>query len=121
MISIWDTIKIIPHGVLPKKYLENVDKTPMNDSFMHLHLGIDGKRLPNDLPCHHMIVNDWQKGVTAEQNVVAVSIPSLLDPTLAPEGKHSIHVYTPATEPYSLWAGPYNTYLYFCKEKSWHL
>ena len=77
----------------------------MNDSFMHLHLGIDGAGLPEDLPCHHMIVNDWHRGVTAEQNVVAVSIPSLLDASLAPEGKHSIHVYTPATEPYSLWAG----------------
>ena len=102
--SVWDTVKIIPEGILPANYLQTVDKTPMNDSFMHLHLGIDGQDIPTDLPCHHMIVNDWDKGVTAEQNVVAVSIPSLLDPSLAPEGKHSIHVYTPATEPYSLWA-----------------
>ena len=102
--SIWDTVNIIPDGVLPRKYQENVDKTPMNNSFMHLHLGIDGADIPDDMPCHYMIVNDWEKGVTAEQNVVAVSIPSLLDPSLAPEGKHSIHVYTPATEPYSLWA-----------------
>ena len=102
--SIWDTVNIIPDGVLPRKYQENVDKTPMNNSFMHLHLGIDGADIPDDMPCHYMIVNDWEKGVTVEQNVVAVSIPSLLDPSLAPEGKHSIHVYTPATEPYSLWA-----------------
>ncbi len=102
--SIWDTVKIIPDGVLPSKYSTEVENTPMNDSFMHLHLGIDGKDIPADLPCHHMIVNDWDAGVTAEQNVVAVSIPSLLDGTVAPEGKHGIHVYTPATEPYSLWA-----------------
>ena len=102
--SLWDTVKIIPEGVLPKQYLQTIANTPMNNSFMHLHLGIDGTDIPADLPCHHMIVNDWDKGVTAEQNVVAVSIPSLLDPSLAPEGKHSIHVYTPATEPYSLWA-----------------
>ena len=102
--SIWDTVKIIPENVLPAKYLQTVDETPMNNSFMHLHLGIDGKDIPADLPCHHMIVNDWERGVTAEQNVVAVSIPSLLDSSLAPEGKHNIHVYTPATEPYSLWA-----------------
>ncbi|AUC60728.1 FAD-dependent oxidoreductase [Cyanobacterium sp. HL-69] len=103
--SIWDTIPLIGEGVLPKDFVQGVEKTPMNDSFMHLHLGIDGAGLPEDLPCHHMIVNDWHRGVTAEQNVVAVSIPSLLDASLAPEGKHSIHVYTPATEPYSLWAG----------------
>jgi phytoene dehydrogenase-like protein len=72
---------------------------------MHLHLGIDATDISPDLPCHHMVVNDWQRGVTAPQNVVAVSIPSLLDPSLAPPGKHVIHVYTPATEPYDLWQG----------------
>ena len=102
--SIWDTVKIIPDNILPRKYQETVANTPMNNSFMHLHLGIDAGDIPDDLPCHHMIVNDWERGVTAEQNVVAVSIPSLLDGDLAPEGKHGIHVYTPATEPYSLWA-----------------
>ena len=102
--SSWDTVKMIPEGFLSPNYSKKVADTTMNDSFMHLHLGIDGTDIPQDLPCHHMIVNDWQRGVTAEQNVVAVSIPSLLDSNLAPEGKHSIHVYTPATEPYSLWA-----------------
>lgn len=103
--SIWDTVKIIPDGVLPANYLKNAENTPMNDSFMHLHLGIDGTGIDPNLPCHHLVVNDWEKGVTAEQNVIAISIPSLLDSSLAPEGKHGIHVYTPATEPYSLWAG----------------
>jgi phytoene dehydrogenase-like protein len=72
---------------------------------MHLHLGIDAQNLPNDLDCHSIVVNDWNAGVTAEQNVIAVSIPSILDPSLAPEGKHNIHVYTPATEPFELWQG----------------
>jgi phytoene dehydrogenase-like protein len=103
--SVWDTVKLLPEKSLLRQYREKAQKTPMNASFMHLHLGIDGTDIPSDLPCHHMIVNDWERGVTAEQNVVAVSIPSLLDPSLAPPGKHVIHVYTPATEPYSLWAG----------------
>ncbi|NJN24293.1 MAG: carotene isomerase, partial [Acaryochloridaceae cyanobacterium RL_2_7] len=59
---------------------------------------------PN-LDCHYIVVNDWESGVTAEQNVIAISIPSLLDPDLAPEGKHNVHVYTPATEPFKLWEG----------------
>ena len=37
-----------------------------------------------DLACHYIVVNDWTIGVTAPQNVVLVSIPSLLDPSLAP-------------------------------------
>ena len=103
--SVWDTLSLIAEGDLPTDYRQSAQNTPMNNSFMHLHLGIDGTGIAEDLPCHHMIVNDWSKGVTAEQNVMAVSIPSLLDPSLAPDGKHCIHVYTPATEPYSLWAG----------------
>ena len=34
---------------------------------------------------------------------VLVSVASLLDPSLAPEGGHVIHAYTPATEPYATW------------------
>jgi len=72
---------------------------------MHLHLGIDATGLPSDLACHYIVVNDWEMGVTAPQNVVLISIPSLLDPALAPPGKHTIHVYTPGNEPYDLWQG----------------
>jgi phytoene dehydrogenase-like protein len=42
--------------------------------------------------------------VDAEQNVVLISIPSVADPTLAPSGKHTLHAYYPASEPYALWA-----------------
>ena len=34
-----------------------------------------------------------------------VSIPSVLDPSLAPPGKHVIHAYTPGSEPYDIWEG----------------
>ena len=50
------------------------------------------------------MVNDWEKGITSAQNLILVSIPSVLDPALAPPGKHTIHVYTPGNEPYDLWA-----------------
>jgi hypothetical protein len=39
------------------------------------------------------------------QNVVLISIPSVMDPKLAPAGKHTLHAYLPATEPYSIWEG----------------
>lgn len=100
----WDTLKLLPESArLPS--LEKRQELPICPSFMHLHLGIDATGLPPDLECHYLIVNDWAVGVDAPQNVVAVSIPSVLDPGLAPVGKHCIHAYTPATEPYDLWAG----------------
>lgn len=103
--SIWDTLKFLPDGALPRSDWNDRQATPACDSFMHLHLGIDGTGIPSDLACHHIVVNDWQAGITAPQNVIAVSIPSLLDPSQAPPGKHTIHVYTPANEPYALWEG----------------
>ncbi len=39
------------------------------------------------------------------QNVVLISIASMLDPSLAPPGKHVLHAYLPATEPYAVWEG----------------
>ncbi len=102
--SIWDTLPLIPEGVLPKSFVQERANTPECASFMHLHLGIDATGL-EDLECHYIVVNDWEKGVTAPQNVVVMSIPSVLDPSLAPTGKHGIHVYTPGNEPYELWAG----------------
>jgi phytoene dehydrogenase-like protein len=102
--SSWDTLKLFPQAGANSR-LGDRQPMPACPSFMHLHLGIDGRSLPEDLECHYLIVNDWDRGVDAPQNVVAVSIPSVLDPTLAPPGKHCLHAYTPATEPYGLWAG----------------
>lgn len=103
--SIWDTLKLIPAGALPKKFTEKRQATPQCESFMHLHLGIAAEGLPSDLACHYIVVNDWAKGISAPQSLILVSIPSVLDPSLAPLGKHTLHVYTPGSEPYDLWAG----------------
>ncbi len=103
--SVWDTLKLLPQDAVPKSFRSRRQATPACESFMHLHLGIDAAGLPSDLACHYIIVNDWSQGVTAPQNVILVSIPSVLDPSLAPSGKHGIHVYTPGNEPYQLWAG----------------
>lgn len=99
----WDTLRLLPSQAVSPAWQAR-RQTPPCPSFMHLHLGIDATGLPPDLECHYLIVNSWAQGVNAPQNVVAVSIPSVLDSRLAPPGKHSIHAYTPATEPYALWA-----------------
>ena len=102
--SVWDTLKLLPEGAVSQSWLQEKQNTPECESFMHRHLGIDASDLP-PLQCHYIVVNDWEQGVTAPQNVVVVSIPSVLDPSLAPPGKHTIHVYTPGNEPSKLWQG----------------
>ena len=99
--SVWDTMALLPDEGLPADYKRHSLATPACDSFMHLHLGIDAEGLPEQ-EIHHMVVHDLAR-LTAPQNVVAVSMPSVHDPKLAPEGMHQIHAYTPATEPFSLW------------------
>ena len=74
-------------------------------SFIHLHAGIDGTDLPTipsaDFPAQWAVIRNWDGplGVEDPRNIVLCSVPSLLDPNMAPTGKHVIHAYTPATEP----------------------
>ncbi|KAL9448515.1 hypothetical protein AB3S75_015912 [Citrus x aurantiifolia] len=103
--SMWDTLKLLPKEVVPKPYRDRIDMTPQCESFMHLHLGFDAEGLRKDLGIHHIVVNDWDRGVDADQNVVLISVPSVLSPDLAPPGKHVLHAYTPGTEPFELWKG----------------
>lgn len=103
--SMWDTSNLLPKEVLPKSYLDRINTTPQCESFMHLHLGFDAECIKKDLGIHHIVVNDWSGGVDADQNVVLISVPSVLSPDLAPPGKHLLHAYTPGTEPFELWEG----------------
>ena len=70
---------------------------------MHLHLGFDATGL-EDLPIHTVWVDDWERGIDAERNAVVFSIPSVLDSSMAPAGRHVLHAYTPASEPWEFWA-----------------
>jgi phytoene dehydrogenase-like protein len=65
---------------------------PNLNSFIHLHAGIDASGLPPkpsaDFPAQWAVIKSWdvEGGVEAPRNIVLCSMPSLLDPSLAPEG-----------------------------------
>lgn len=50
--------------------------------------------LPAGTECHHIVVEDW---ATMEDpgGCLFVSMPSLLDPSLCPEGEQLVHIFTP--------------------------
>lgn len=92
------------------KYMHNQASTDSSDggiadlsSFIHIHAGIDASGLPEepsaDFPAQWAVIREWEAGVEAPRNIVLCSMPSLIDPSMAPEGKHVLHAYTPATEP----------------------
>lgn len=113
--SVWDTVKLLPPGTATRsistqaaagveKLAKQASSTPLCGSFMHLHLGIDATDLPSDLQIHHLIVNDWQD-IEAPQNICIASIPTVLDPGMAPPGKAVVHTYTAGNEPWEVWEG----------------
>lgn len=92
----WDTFgKLIPPELIPRaehKWRERYQKSP---SFLSLHLGVEASVFPMETDCHHIIVKDWEK-MEEPEGTIFVSIPTLLDPSLAPEGYHIVHVFTPS-------------------------
>ncbi|MBW4626582.1 MAG: NAD(P)/FAD-dependent oxidoreductase [Brasilonema octagenarum HA4186-MV1] len=99
--SIWDTYtKLLRPEDLPSSFSKAALNTPPVDSFMHLHLGIRADGLEN-LTGHHVVVHDSDKDITVPGNTCMISIPSVWDATLAPEGHHVVHAYT--LEPYAGW------------------
>eukprot|EP00903_Cladosiphon_okamuranus_P006653 g6496.t1 len=99
----WAAAKLLPEGTIPDEKRQEAENTPKTMSFMHLHLGLEGD-LPAGTDPHYTVVNRWNDTL-GEQNMIAVSVPTLLDSSLAPPGHHIIHAYAAANEPYELWSG----------------
>ncbi|MEM8610991.1 MAG: NAD(P)/FAD-dependent oxidoreductase [Cyanobacteria bacterium P01_H01_bin.105] len=99
--TLWDTYhQLLNETDLPTGYRQKSLNTPAIDSFMHLHLGIRAEGL-DDLTIHHVVVHDTNKDITTPGNTCMISIPSVLDPSMAPAGHHGVHAYT--LEPWSSW------------------
>ena len=99
----WDTFdKLVESKHKPRKekrWQKNYKQSP---SFLSLHLGVKAEVLAHNPECHHILLENWDD-LEAEHGTVFVSIPTLLDPSLAPEGHHIIHTFTPSYIDY--WKG----------------
>jgi prolycopene isomerase len=65
-------------------------------SFLSLHLGVRADLIPAGTHVHHLLLERWEE-IEGEQGTVFVSMPSLLDPSLAPAGHHIVHTFTPSS------------------------
>ena len=101
--SPWDTLDLLSPELVPDRWRAGQAATPACASFLHWHLGLRGGEELADLPVHSVWVGDWQRGIGAERNMVVLSMPSRLDPSLAPAGHQLLHGYTPANEPWQIW------------------
>jgi len=97
----WDTFGekgLVPPEETPeleKRFLKNYVKTP---SFVSVHLGVRADAIPADTVVHHVFLEDWKKMECSQdaEGVIFLSIPTVLDPSLAPAGQHIFHVFTPS-------------------------
>jgi prolycopene isomerase len=90
----WNTFEELLGDVPPseQRWQQRYQQSP---SFLSLHLGIRGEALPPGTECHHILLETWDR-MELEQGTIFVSIPTLLDPSLAPAGHHIIHTFTPS-------------------------
>jgi len=105
----FDTVKMMPQKEdEPKgltKWRDDLGTLPRHGAISHLFLGVDATGLDLshlDDPAH-LIVQDWDRSMQDSQNLCSFFIPSLLDKSVCPEGKHVIHVYSSGGEPYEPW------------------
>ena len=92
----WDTFeKLLPPEMMPRKEKSWQQRYQKSPSFLSLHLGVKAEVLPEGTECHHILLEDWQS-MEEPEGTIFVSIPTLLDRDLAPEGHHIIHTFTPS-------------------------
>lgn len=92
----WDTFdKLLGDRQLPQSERKWRDRYQKSPSFLSLHLGVEASVLSPDTACHHIVVESWDR-MEQPYGTIFVSIPTLLDPDLAPEGYHILHVFTPS-------------------------
>jgi phytoene dehydrogenase-like protein len=101
--SVWDTYNsLIPSEKVAASEKQKAMETPYSESFMHLHLGIDGEGLDfSHTGGHHVVVLDKNKPISEPGNVCMISIATVWEPNMAPEGCHCVHAYT--MEPFDGW------------------
>jgi phytoene dehydrogenase-like protein len=101
--SVWDTYgTLLPKGAAPATETREAMETPYSESFMHLHLGIEGDGLDfTHTGGHHVVVLDKSKPISQPGNVCMISIASVWEPDMAPAGCHCVHAYT--MEPFEGW------------------
>ena len=76
---------------LPRARRQRYKKSP---SFLSIHMGVRADALLPDTDVHHILLEEWG-ALEAPRGVLFVSMPSLLDPSLAPPGHHIVHAFTP--------------------------
>nr|ALE33750.1 carotenoid isomerase [Erythranthe lewisii] len=91
----WDTFgKLLKKEDMPeeeKRFQKAYVKAP---SFLSIHMAVKADVLPPGTDCHHFVLEDDWKNLEDSYGSIFLSIPTVLDTSLAPEGNHILHIFT---------------------------
>jgi prolycopene isomerase len=91
----WDTFETLVDAPLPEREQRWQQAYTAAPSFLSVHLGVDAAVIPPETDCHQIMLDDWAE-LEAPNGTLFLSIPTLLDPSLAPPGRHILHTFTPS-------------------------
>ncbi|GAB4857191.1 hypothetical protein Ancab_015100 [Ancistrocladus abbreviatus] len=91
----WDTFgKLLEAEKLPKQEEDFQKLYVKAPSFLSMHMGVKADVLPQGTDCHHFILETSWANLEDPYGSIFLSIPTVLDPSLAPKGHHILHIFT---------------------------
>ena len=90
--TIWDTFNRLLQDA---RFRVEEDRFLMAPSWFQLFLGVDASVIPEGFHVHHVLVDAWES-YNKPGGTIYFSAPSILDPSLAPPGKHVVHAFVTA-------------------------
>ncbi len=87
--TIWDTFNRL---LQEPRYRVEEERFLRAPSWFQLFLGVDGSVIPEGFHVHHVLVDEWES-YNKPGGTIYFSAPSILDPSLAPPGKHVVHAF----------------------------
>ncbi|NTU52227.1 MAG: FAD-dependent oxidoreductase [Chlorobiaceae bacterium] len=90
--TVWDTFGRLVDDPRLKVPEDRYLKAP---SWFQIWLGVDGAKIPPGFMMHHIIVDEWAN-YDKLGGTIYFSAPTVLDPSLAPPGKHLLHLFLTA-------------------------
>jgi len=87
--TIWDTFNRL---VADSRYRVDEQRFLKAPSWFQLFLGVDAAVIPAGFDVHHVLVDEW-KSYNQLGGTIYFSAPTMLDPSLAPAGKHIVHAF----------------------------
>jgi prolycopene isomerase len=89
----WNTAEMLTDENVAKSLLKPYKKFPASRSFFSLFCGVSKSAIPSDYSTHHIILDKWEE-MEKDGGTVYLSIPSILDSSIAPSDCHNVHAFT---------------------------